>query len=252
MDLHPWFYEDSINNNLEFSLKYSFSYMIKNSLKIPKFNVYIKFFILPIAIPLAWLLLNFSNISANTVTFIGLFIGLLGSVLGILFGLEWLLICFTIFYILDIVDGRIASGRGGSTSLGIKLDFFTDRTVLIATLFTLSYYHTLNSQIIEIMLLMVYSLSFFWLDSIYFGNLKASFKSNSQNNSTEIGYLNNSINISRFNKWKWVPTRLSSYIFVIIGFIITDSFQLSYIFGIISVVGEVFIMVRGKIIKFVK
>jgi len=151
-------------------MKYTFRQLIENNAKgVLLFDLYLKLFVYPLAIPLSWLLLNFTAVTANQLTLTGLVVGCLGAVLSLFFGLKYLVIGYMTAYVLDFADGTLArNGRGGG-SKGVFLDIITDRTVLCVCVVALSAHHMRLEQGAASFCLLLYILSYLYEDVLCYG-----------------------------------------------------------------------------------
>ncbi|MFC1497437.1 CDP-alcohol phosphatidyltransferase family protein [Verrucomicrobiota bacterium] len=225
-------------------IKYSWSYMLRENSNMARFDVYTNVFVCTFAVPLAWIILNFTNISANLVTLVSLLCGVAGAALGAFYGAQWVLAGVCLYLLLDLTDGKVASGRGGGTSLGTFLDMITDRVVLVSSVVSLSYLHLQREEGLEIFLLLLYVLLLFFMDILAYVNLVSTVKFNAEgllgtNNALKDAEKpNNTMKNIFFDVRRWIPGRLSSYLFIIGGVAITGSFKTAYIIGIIVVVIE--------------
>lgn len=79
------------------------------------------------ALPLSWVMLH-TKITANQVTCISLFIGVLGAI-AFAFSGKWFMllgaVMIQLWYLLDHVDGHIARYRGQSSLTGVYFDYIT-------------------------------------------------------------------------------------------------------------------------------
>ena len=184
---------------------------------------YIAIFVEPLAIPVAWLTLNFTRLSANDVTWISLFCGVLGNLAGIFWHPLFTLIGFFTFYILDFVDGKVARATGTSSAYGKRLDVLVDRAVFSLSVLSLLHFHLANGKNQEIISLIVYALVFFYLDIIEFSGIVMNQSTGRSTGQPASGWM------------AWIPSRLSSPLFVLIGFIMFQSAGIAYLGGILSI-----------------
>ena len=224
-------------------MKYSFKYMLKKNYDLTKIDVYVQFFACFFSLPLAWLIINFTSISANAITLASLFFGVSGAVLAPIFGLKWLLVGFMLFVVLDLADGRVAVARGGETGFGAFLDLVSDRCVVISATVSLACYHMMHSEPVEMFLLIVYVMSIFFMDALAYANLISSTKSGSEgplgkSNAFIQKEVNNTFKNTILDPWHWLPGRMSSYLFIAAAAMITGSFSIAYGVGIAAVLCE--------------
>ena len=217
-------------------MKYTFRYLYRDNRDFSKHDAYVKLFGLTVPIIPTWVVLNFTNWSANTVTILGFIFGTTGVVLSYFFGIEYLLYGFLVFLVLDFVDGNVAKARGGGTSLGVILDMTVDRIVLLSSVFTLSFYHLNNEQKEESLFLLVYILTFVLLDVLQLAFLRGKGAELDKVRANKVG-SNDFKNI--FSSFLiWVPSRLSSYLIIVVIILATGSYTNAYIAGILCVLGE--------------
>lgn len=105
-----------------------------------------RFFYRPLSFPLAWFCLNFS-ISANTISFLGMFfclVGVLCTLLPFFTAHVFAICCFFIFAIFDCADGTIARTSGKHSVYGAWVDaiggYFAYTTELFALGFSCFYF----------------------------------------------------------------------------------------------------------------
>jgi phosphatidylglycerophosphate synthase len=223
--------------------KYTFEYLLKRNTNFTTIDAYAKIMVVPLRTVLSWVIMNYTSLTANVVTYIGMAAGVLGAVLSIKYGLVSILIGFLVFYVLDFVDGTMARAYGTSSPSGLKLDMFTDRFILGVTVFALIAYHLrVGHQSTEILLILFYYFLFVMLDTSQLAGYAARVKFGLEHEnapSPQNLEINNTL-ANCFNPMAWLPTRLSSYLFIIIVYVMTGSFIYAYIAGIICVMSDVF------------
>lgn len=214
---------------------FSYSYLLKKNVDTRTKDIIIKLIVYPITIPLAWILLNFTSISANALTIFGLISGMLGSFLSfITLDLKYVLIGFIIFYICDFVDGRVASAKGGGTYFGAFLDLLTDRTVFLASMMALVYYHFRMDQSYYMLLSFIYIIFFEYLEVVGYATMSSKYKYNKMEKFVS-DFKENTLANNFLLPTVWFPSRLSSYLVGIIAYFLTSSFQIAYVAAIIAV-----------------
>lgn len=219
-------------------MKYTFKTLLKNNSRgINTFDLYLKCLIYPVAIPLAWVLLNYTRVTANQLTLAGLFVGVLGAGCSIFFGLEFLVVGFFIAMVFDFADGTLARNGRGSGEFGIFLDVVTDRAVLCAAAFCLLFYHLRLEQQIEALALVGYILAYLYGDIICYGLHIAKarsggvFEKDAVEESTTFP--------SAFLRPVFlIPTRLSSPFFVLGAGILAGNTIVAYATGLLVVLVE--------------
>jgi len=219
-------------------MKYTFKQLIKNNgCGLTTFDLYLKTIIYPWAISLAWLLLNFTKITANQLTLSGLVVGVLGAVCGFFFGLEFLVIGFLLAMVFDFADGTLARNGRGSGERGIFLDVVTDRAVLCANTIALMAYHLSSTQHLESFFLLLYVLAYLYGDIICYGLHIAKTRSGSDFTApSSVGSLSFS---SVFLKpFFLIPTRLSSPLLILGIGLVFGNLVLAYAVGLSVVLVE--------------
>lgn len=221
--------------------RYSFAYTWKKNADMTRFDVYTQLVAYVFSLPLAWLLLNYTKISANMVTIAALVVGVAGAGFGAVFGVQWIAAGFFLFLVLDLTDGRVAHGRGGATSLGAFLDMVTDRCVLFSATIALAYRHMLRAEQAEMFLLIVYIVALLFMDMLAYANLIATAKCGKGPLGISHAFvtkdidntLKNTLSLSR-----WVPGRLSSCLFIMAAATISGSLKIAYMAGILAASAE--------------
>jgi len=224
-------------------MKYSFKQLVDNNAKgFLSFDIYIKLFIYPLAIPLAWVLLTFSRVTANQVTLTGLCVGCLGAFCSFFFGLKYLAAGYLVAYILDFADGTLArNGRGGGET-GVFLDVITDRTVLCFCVVMLMAHHSQYNQATESFVLLLYILAYLYEDILSYGLRVA--KNRAGNLFVEVGPELVPLSIQNvFLQWEHLlPSRLSSPLFILCVGVLSGNMIWAYVVGLLIVL---FGYVRG-------
>lgn len=204
----------------------------KKHLKCEDCDILIKLFILPPSLFVSWAIIKFTNISANNITFSGLFFGCTGAIASIKYGINSIVLGFMLFYLCDFIDGVVASSRNGGTRFGAILDMVTDRVVLSITVLALVSFHLRTNDKYEILLVVFYYILFMLIDIRAFSILSADRGYNVINKTIKPNTLNN--NFSFFTLKAWIPDRLSSYLYIILVYIISGDFTFAYTAGIIA------------------
>ena len=210
--------------------------MVRNNRDYSKYDIYTKIFGLFVSTLPTWLILNFTKLKANHITFLGLVGGTSGAVLAYLFGIQYLLIGFLIFYTLDFVDGNVAIARGGGSFFGTIFDLLTDRIVLMLCTLVLAEYHISSNQPVDVILLIGFTLSFLFVDIIglSFYTAKDQFGRLVPKETVE-RKVNNSFSEILSDIEIWIPTRVSSYLFIIGAYFYFEDFKYAYLAGIIAI-----------------
>lgn len=119
------------------------------------------FFFKFITLPLAYIVVNFTNITANFVTLLSLVFGALAffaiSEGSLLFGIFFYLVS----YIMDAIDGKIVRLTSSSSKYGAWFDIFVDRLVYFLMVTSLMIYSTAGNLNAFEMILYGYSLWIF-------------------------------------------------------------------------------------------
>ena len=217
-------------------MKYTFKQMVESNAKgLLEFDFYIKLFVYPFAIPLAWALLNFSKVTANQLTLSGLCVGCLGAVLSHFFGLECLVVGYFIAYIFDFADGTLArNGRGGGEN-GVFIDVITDRTVLCVGVVMLTAHHLQFDQSKEAFVLLLYIIAYLYEDILSYGLRIA--KNRAGKVFVEWAPEMEPLTVKNlFLRWKYIiPSRLSSSLVILIFGVLSDNLFLAYCVGLLIV-----------------
>jgi len=105
-----------------------------------KYNLLHDIFVVP-SEPLSFFLVNFTSLSANTITILAAAFGLFGSLL--FYREQWIAagLAFAMFFILDCCDGAIARLRDQSSPGGADLDLTGDRLVLVTAVLSRVAFH---------------------------------------------------------------------------------------------------------------
>ncbi len=222
-------------------MKYTFKQMAQSNAKgLLEFDFYIKLFVYPFAIPLAWALLNFSKVTANQLTLSGLCVGCLGAVLSHFFGLECLVVGYFVAYIFDFADGTLArNGRGGGEN-GVFIDVITDRTVFCVCVVMLSAHHVRLGQGLESFLLLLYLLVYLYEDILSYGLRVAKNRSGQLFAEPRSSLPPLTVRGVLCKANYFLPGRLSSSLLVLLVGSVSRNFTLAYSVGLlVLVIGSV-------------
>ncbi|MBI9020964.1 MAG: CDP-alcohol phosphatidyltransferase family protein [Verrucomicrobia bacterium] len=229
-------------------MKYTFQQLIENNAKgFLTFDIYIKLLVYPVAIPLSWVLLNFTSITANQVTLAGLTVGCLGAVCSFFWGLKFLVAGYLIAFILDFADGTLArNGRGGGEQ-GVFLDVITDRTVLCFAAVMLSAHHVRLGQGLESFLLLLYLLAYLYEDILSYGLRVA--KNRSGQLFVEQGVMLPPLTVRNafFKVNHFIPGRLSSPLFILLIGSVSTNLVVAYGVGLLVLSAEYVRQVQGML-----
>lgn len=181
----------------------------------------------PAALPITWLILNFTSISANAITLTGLGLGVLGCLLAMLTNeMVWLGVGFFLYFVCDFVDGQVASARGG-TPFGALLDHATDHFIRLIALLCLGFHHFVAGQSTELLLALCLLGLHNYVDLVLFAKGRATQQSDAQ----DAGSLPPSrprVRGAQLSAWKLLPSRLSSPIAFTAAYVASDSFAVAY------------------------
>jgi phosphatidylglycerophosphate synthase len=112
----------------------------------------------------AYVVYNYTKISANFITFMSLNLGLLSGISLLFNELKVAAILFLFSFILDLTDGKVSRLRGTSSNYGKRLDLASDRLVLLALSMAYAYYFIQHDLLTEMLLLMLFVLEFIIFD----------------------------------------------------------------------------------------
>lgn len=211
---------------------------------------YIKLFIEPISIPIAWLLLSFTRLSANQITLFGCFLGIGGALIGTVKA-PFILYGFLGFYYVDFVDGKVARALKASSPLGKRLDVLVDRAVFSACSLGLMHFHLGSMENAAPLTLFLFVVVYFYTDIIeYSGLVYRGALGKLPPKGTIAGEWTNAV-IARhlISPERWLPSRLSSPIFLIVTFLFTGDFTKSYFVATIAaLVRPLYFLVKRRFI----
>lgn len=223
--------------------------MVKHNADLSKSEVWVKFFVYPLSMPISFFLIRYTKISANAVTLIGMLAALSGAVIGLKFGLAWIAVGYFIAYICDFVDGQVARAKG-SSPIGAVLDMLSDRTALITAAIAIAYHLYLRGDAKGVLVILQYISLYFINDSI---------RVVAKNNTVGVpvtpqsqAEINNTIASVFGNPWNWVPHRLSSPVFILLTWLATDKVDYAFFVGIMCCVFDLLSMAMRKIAKITK
>jgi len=122
------------------------------------------FLIFPIAIPINYLIANFTPIEPESVAIASMVVGAAGAVLA-LFG-QWLGagLLYYLFFVLDACDGGLARLRRHVSREGAVLDLRCDRFVLVLSVLTHAHYFLRHSMAVEVEWTVLFAMLFYYLD----------------------------------------------------------------------------------------
>ena len=143
--------------------KYSFKDIVKSSV-IGSHCVYVKILTDIPALGITYLIVNFTKISANFVTYIGAMFALVSAFYVLNDNLILAAIFFYISFMCDFLDGRIARIRKTASNFGKKLDLAFDRLIFCSLTLIYLYYFEMNEMLTEQLLLILFAMIFLTYD----------------------------------------------------------------------------------------
>ena len=204
-------------------MKYTIRELVRDHIAADD-DIYSSLAVYPIALPLSWLILNYTTLTANSITFSGLALGVAGGVATLLTqDLGWLCVGFCLFFVCDFVDGQVASVRGG-TQFGAMLDLASDVTVLLFSILCLGQRHLMFGQSVELFLLLSFVSLHTYVDLLLFAKRRAATKPSWP----ELPPSTPRQRGSRFCIWTLFPKRLTSPLAFMTTYSVTGSFAWSY------------------------
>ena len=115
----------------------------------------------PFAIITTWVLVNYSKIKPNTITIIGSSIAFFSAFLLFNNYLILAALFFELYYVFDMVDGRIARLKNQSSNFGKCLDKLLDRMIYFILAFTLIF---ININDDNFKLILLFGIIFIFLE----------------------------------------------------------------------------------------
>lgn len=218
-------------------MRYTFTSLIKNNASgLLLFDNYIKVIVYPPAFLLAWVLLNFTRITANQLTLMGFTIGCLSAVASYFYGVPLLVFGFLLAFIVDFSDGIMARNGRSSGETGVLLDIIADRTLLFVIATMLGVYHVRHDQAVEILALLLYILLFIYEDIVAYAVRVA--KNRYGKPFIEQGYDLPVLTFRNafFKPRHFLPGRLSSPLFLILAGCISGHFVVAYGAGLLVLI----------------
>ena len=138
-------------------MKYKYS-EIKNSFhsQEPWINVLL---LKHITVPLVFFMVNFTNITPNIISILSLFFGIASAIFYFTGDVLWGCCLYSIAYIFDATDGKVARIKGEGAIYGSWVDIFVDRfnLVIISTAISYNFFVIYNEAY------------FFLINSIFLG-----------------------------------------------------------------------------------
>ncbi len=221
-------------------LSYKFSDIIKSSI-IGTHCIYVKLFVDVPGILLAFIVSNFTKISANFITFFGAFLALIAVYFVLTQSIFYAAVFFYCSYICDFLDGKIARLRKTSSHFGKKLDLAFDRLIFISLSLSYLYYFDKNDMSVELLLLAFYALLFLIYDVLeltssiveyrtILDNPNYTYTKNNLHPRETYGYFEGLTSIK-----SWIPSRVGTlgFVFVLAPIVTFKVFYLIALFAIL-------------------
>ncbi|MDA2921960.1 CDP-alcohol phosphatidyltransferase family protein [Patescibacteria group bacterium AH-259-L07] len=120
----------------------------------------------PLAIPISYLLVRYTNILPNTITILSLVFGLFAALFNFFSIPYWPALLFYIAYLLDFVDGKMARTLGTTSAFGKRFDILVDRLIFSALSLSYIYIFLSSERSTELFLFSSYIFLFFYIDII--------------------------------------------------------------------------------------
>ena len=220
------------------------SHSIKNVINasvIGTHCIYVKLFTDIPAILITYIISNFTQITANTITYCGAIFAIASIFFIINDNLFIAALFFYLSFICDFIDGKLARLRKSNSNYGKKLDLAFDRIIFGLTSISYLYYLEINGMYYEKILLILYIISFLLFDVldltmalVKYRNILESIKNkeivkDDFNESETEKYFYSIKSIKR-----WVPSRIGSVGFVFILAPIIN-FKFFYLISLIAI-----------------
>ncbi|MCG8579021.1 MAG: CDP-alcohol phosphatidyltransferase family protein [Bacteroidales bacterium] len=206
--------------------KLTFNKLLRYTKDITSRDVYSVSFTYVPAVLIAYLFIRFTRLKPNHVTVMGALCGIIGFLAGVVYGYYTLsIVLFFIYFLLDWVDGLMASAIGGSY-LGIKLDTLTDRLVFVLYVFMLVNYHLALGESVQVIYLIVILVGYYMLDVIGMASANAKLARYTDEGLKVVPKnvsIDNSLKNIFLNFYNWFPNRLSLPFFIIVAFLLKES-----------------------------
>lgn len=131
-----------------------------------KKNNIVKLIVEPLGILSSYLVIRYTNLSANNITAVSLLLGIVAAGLAVSGYLGWSALCMYIATFLDCTDGKVSLIRGQSSPSGQLFDVMVDRSITFMMTLSYIYLFFTSGEIIPIVLLTMFAMIFFYTDSI--------------------------------------------------------------------------------------
>jgi phosphatidylglycerophosphate synthase len=204
-------------------MKYAIKELLRDHIAADD-DIFCRLAVYPIALPVTWVVVNHTKLTANSITLTGLGLGVAGGVATLLTqNLGWLGLGFCLFFLCDFVDGQVASVRGG-TQFGAMLDLASDFTVLLFATLCLGQTHLMSGQSVELFLLLCFVCLHNYIDLVLFAKHRAATKPAG----AELPPSAPRQRGSQFCIWTLFPKRLTSPLAFMGAYFFTGSFVWAY------------------------
>lgn len=225
-------------------LNYKFPDIIRSSI-IGTHCIYVKIFVDIPGILLAFLVSNFTKISANTITFFGAFLALIAVYFVLTQSIFFAALFFYFSYLCDFLDGKIARLRKTSSHFGKKLDLAFDRLIFVFLSLSYLYYFDKNDMGFELLFLASYCFLFLIYDVLELTSSIVEYrnildnpdyapKKNNLHQKETSGYFEGINSIKT-----WIPSRVGT-----LGFVFTFapifSFRVFYLIALSAIIIRLF------------
>lgn len=132
-------------------------------------SLYCKYFLDPVARPVALLIINYANIKPYSITLIGLLVSIISAVLFYMQYFLWAAVLFQLSVATDFVDGYVARLRHCGSTFALLLDAYVDvvRVVINVCALAMAFRHRFD----VVLLLMIFSFVHFgesFIDNVFF------------------------------------------------------------------------------------
>ena len=219
--------------------KYPFKEILKSSV-IGSHCVYVKILTDIPSLGLTFLIVNFTKISANIVTYIGAFLAFASAFYVYNDNLILASLFFYMSFMCDFLDGRIARIKNTASNYGKKLDLAFDRLIFCSMVLMYLFYFEINNMYEEKVLLILFSMIFLSYDVLELTDSLVNYRNILERIKLGKNYNNPSKpeNERYFYAFKsikrWVPSRVGSiaFIFVLAPLI---NFVFFYVFALLAI-----------------
>ena len=200
--------------------------------------IYVKILVDYPGIIISYFIVNFTKISANTITYLGAFFAAISIFYVFFENINEAALFFYLAFICDFIDGKVARIRKTASHFGKKLDLAFDRIIFICLVIVYFNYFEIMSMHQEQMLLLVYAMIFLTYDVLELTSSLTFYR----NLTDELGRgdkINQKKKIEIVNPFikslkKWFPSRVGSVGIVFIAAPLI-SFKILYFIGLIVV-----------------